>query len=76
MQPSFNYQGAHLSGQTTAGAVDEPSTGRHPYQFALEAEHFVSCVRTNQRPRSGGEEGLKDMLAMEAIYRAAGKPMA
>jgi predicted dehydrogenase len=76
MQPSFNYQGAHLAGQTIAGPVDEPSTGRHPYQFALEAEHFVSCVRNNQQPRTAGEEGLKDVLAMEAIYRTAGTPMA
>jgi hypothetical protein len=33
-------------------------------------------VRNNREPESPGEEGLKDMLAIEAIYKAAGTPIA
>jgi len=42
----------------------------------LEAEHFADCIRNNKQPESPGEEGLKDMLAIEAIYKAAGAPIA
>ena len=50
--------------------------GKAPFQFTLEIEHFADCVRNDRQPRSPGEEGLKDMLAIEAIYRAAGAPIA
>jgi predicted dehydrogenase len=76
MQPAFNYSGAHLRGQTPSGPVDEPSNGQQPYQFVFEADHFADCVRNNKEPRTPGEEGLKDMLLMEAIYKAAGHPIA
>jgi hypothetical protein len=36
----------------------------------------VDCIHNNKEPQSAGEEGLKDMIAMEAIYKAAGTPMA
>jgi predicted dehydrogenase len=42
----------------------------------LEAEHFSDCIRNNKQPESPGEEGLKDMLSIEAIYKAAGAPIA
>ena len=37
---------------------------------------FAHCVRAGVEPKTTGEEGLKDLLAMEAIYRAAGAPIA
>jgi len=43
-----------------------------PFQCVLEAEHFADCVRNNKQPESPGEEGPKDMLSIEAIYKAAG----
>ena len=42
----------------------------------IQAEHFAHCVRSNEQPRSTGEDGLKDILAIEAIYKAAGSPIA
>ena len=75
--PPFNYDGVHLRGATNGGkSVDIASPGKQPYQFTIEAEHFAQCIRNNQQPHSPGEEGLKDMLAIEAIYRAAGSPIA
>ena len=56
--------------------IEQVSAERHPYQFTIEAEHFAECIRNHQEPEAPGEEGLKDMLAIEAIYKAAGAPIA
>jgi predicted dehydrogenase len=39
--------------------------------FATEMDHMADCVLKNETPRTPGEEGLRDMKLMEAIYRAA-----
>lgn len=39
--------------------------------FATEMDHMADCVLHNQAPRTPGEEGLRDIKLMEAIYRAA-----
>jgi predicted dehydrogenase len=74
--PAFNYDGAHLTGGSGRNRVDIPSTGKHPYQFTLEADHFSDCIRNNKTPRTPGELGLKDLQSIEAIYKAAGAPLA
>jgi predicted dehydrogenase len=74
--PGFNYDGVHIYGETLHGPVDLVSTSRNPYQFMLEADYFSDCVRNSHMPEPSGDEGLKDLLAIEAIYRAAGAPIA
>lgn len=76
VQPAFGYDGLHLTGKTLQGPINEPATGRKPFQFVLEADHFASCIHNNTEPKTPGEEGLKDLLAIEAIYKAAGTPLA
>lgn len=76
MNPGFLYDGPHLWGFAAGQRIDEQSAGKHPYVFALEADHFSDCVRNDKEPKSPGEEGLKDMIAIEAIYKAAGTPIA
>ena len=76
MEPAFNYDGVHLHGEVNGQQIEELGTGKLPFQFTLEAEHFADCIRNNKEPGSPGEEGLKDMLAIEAIYKAAGAPIA
>ena len=39
--------------------------------FALEMEHMSDCVMNNKDPLTPGEEGLKDIKIMMAIYEAA-----
>jgi predicted dehydrogenase len=39
--------------------------------FASEMDHMADCVLNNQKPNTPGEEGLRDMVLMDAIYRAA-----
>ncbi len=76
MDPAFNYDAPHLHGEIDGARIDEQGMGKHPYVFGLEAEHFADCIRNNREPKSPGEEGLKDMIAIEAIYQAAGTPIA
>jgi predicted dehydrogenase len=75
-EPAFNYDAVHFHGEVGGKPFEALSSGKHPFQFAIEAEHFADCIRNNKEPESPGEEGLKDMLAIEAIYSAAGTPIA
>jgi len=76
VEPAFLYDGLKFHGRTIHGPVSEVSSGKQPYQFTYEADHFADCIRNNTQPATPGEEGLKDLLAIEAIYRAAGDPIA
>ena len=39
--------------------------------FAAEMEHMSTCVMENKEPLTPGEEGLRDLTIMKAIYEAA-----
>ena len=39
--------------------------------FALEMDHMSDCVMQNKEPLTPGEEGLRDLKIMMAIYEAA-----
>ncbi len=41
--------------------------------FAAEMEHMSSCVMDNKEPLTPGEEGLRDLTIMKAIYEAANR---
>jgi predicted dehydrogenase len=79
---AYSYDGLHLDAHLddpdgkSGTDIHEDSTGKMPFQFQLEAEHFAECVLENKEPRTPGEEGLKDMEAIEKIYAAAGHPIA
>src|SRR5262249_32854410 len=46
-------------------------------QFTAEMDHMSDCVMQNQEPITPGEEGLKDLRIIEAVYEASrtGKTM-
>jgi glucose-fructose oxidoreductase len=46
-------------------------------QFANEMDHMVEAILENREPKTPGEEGLRDVRIMQAVYRAAenGKPV-
>jgi predicted dehydrogenase len=73
---AFNYDGLHITGSNGREPIDIPSTGKQPFQFTLEADHFSDCIRNNKTPKTPGELGLKDLQSIEAIYKAAGTPVA
>jgi len=80
LNPAFG-NGAHVTGQISDASgntsIDIPPAGSKPhFQFPLEASHFSDCILNDRLPKSPGEEGLSDMIAIEAIYKAAGTPIA
>lgn len=39
--------------------------------FAAEMDHMSDCVQGNKQPLTAGEEGLRDLTIMQAIYESA-----
>jgi predicted dehydrogenase len=78
LEPAFVYGDAILKYTGIAGGVDLAGSGpvNDPDQFVTEATHFADCILHNTQPATPGEEGLADLLAIEAIYEAAGAPIA
>ena len=72
----LGYDGLHATGNAGREQIDIPSAGRQPFQFVLEADHFSDCIRNNKTPKTPGELGLKDLESIEALYKAAGTPLA
>lgn len=64
MDPAYSYHDNRL--ETSRGPIEIPQTD----QFATEIDNFAQCVQENRPSRVSGEEGLKDLLAIEAIYRS------
>jgi predicted dehydrogenase len=80
IDPAFNYDGVHMRGQSFAhgeyAEIDEATPEKDPAHFVREADHFSKCILNNQTPKTPGEEGLRDMQYIRAIYAAAGITMA
>jgi len=71
LDPATNYEGqsmrVRLNGQTSSR---EPAP-QAKNQFSAQLDHLSECILTGREPIVPGEEGLKDMRLIEAIYRAA-----
>jgi predicted dehydrogenase len=76
LNPAFGGGGIQLTGSAGSQRFDQTGTGKGHFQLALEGEHMAACIRNNTQPHSPGEEGLKDLIAIERIYQAAGSPIA
>jgi predicted dehydrogenase len=78
LEPAFVYGDAILKYTGSAGESELSGGGPvyDPDQFVSEATHFADCVLHNTEPATPGEEGLADLVAIEAIYSAAGAPIA
>ncbi len=73
MQPAFSYEGLRLRASLAdRQQIDKANPEKDPMQFLREADHMSECIRGNRTPKTPGEEGLRDMKHMFAIYRAAG----
>jgi predicted dehydrogenase len=64
MDPAFGYSGAKL--ETSNGKIEF----KEQDQFATEMDNFAKCILENKPSQVSGEEGLKDLLAIEAIYKS------
>ncbi|WP_239492994.1 Gfo/Idh/MocA family protein [Luteitalea sp. TBR-22] len=69
LEPALSYSDLRM--RVIRGGTVEQRTLPDRNQFALEMDHMAECVKTNADPRTPGEEGLKDLRAMMAIYEAA-----
>ena len=72
LEPAFNYDG--LRGSRSDGrSIDAPPVD----QFAVEMDDFARCITDGQASRVPGEEGLRDVRIMMAIYESArlGRPV-
>lgn len=71
LNPGFNYDGLKLRGHSQSrGNLDFVTDNPNPHQFTTEADYFTDCVRQNREPKINGEEGLRDMKLIAAIYKS------
>jgi glucose-fructose oxidoreductase len=73
MEPATSYSGQRM--RTRQGWDEEkavqPPAGSAANQFVGQLDHMAECVLTGREPIVPGEEGLRDLRIMEAIYRSA-----
>ncbi len=64
LEPAYGYGG--IEGKTSNGPMNFPQV----IQQALQMDDFANCINLKKQTRVPGEEGLKDMLVVDAIYRS------
>jgi predicted dehydrogenase len=69
MDPATWYRDQRLKVGGTNGIVEQELPSRD--HFALEMDHMSQCVMENKEPLTPGEEGLRDIKLMMAIYESA-----
>jgi predicted dehydrogenase len=62
--PAFNYRG--IKGSTNHGELNFPEIN----QQAAQMDDFSKCIIENSVSNASGEEGLKDLKVIEAIYKS------
>jgi predicted dehydrogenase len=71
-EPAISYSGVKIAvkhhGKEATKEVDPENKFN---QFATEMDHFAECILNDKEPKTGGEEGLRDVKIMEAIYESA-----
>ena len=66
LSPAYGYNG--ITGRRSDGQLINLDSGD---QFAAEMDNFAECILNNQPTKVPGEEGLRDVKIMMAIYEAA-----
>jgi predicted dehydrogenase len=71
MEPATGYSGNRLwVGRGRENEVTPPP-GPGKTQFAGQLDHLAQCVLENREPVVPGEEGLRDIRIIEAVYQSA-----
>jgi predicted dehydrogenase len=72
MEPATRYEGNKLwIGKDGREDAIDPPKGPGANQFAAQLDHLPLCIAQNKDPIVGGDEGLRDLRIIEAIYRSA-----
>jgi predicted dehydrogenase len=69
LDPAMSYTGLRMR-VNRGNEIEEPSIQPRDH-FASEMEHMSQCVMEDKIPLTPGEEGLRDLKIMMAIYEAA-----
>ena len=72
LEPATRYDGNRLwTGRDGREQEISPPPGPGKTQFAGQLDHLSQCVIDGREPIVSGEEGLRDIRIVEAIYRSA-----
>ena len=72
LEPATRYDGNRLwTGRDGREQEITPPPGPGKTQFAGQLDHLSQCVIDGREPIVSGEEGLRDLRIVEAIYRSA-----
>jgi len=72
MDPAFPYKDLKIEISTASSGEKFPlPVIEHENQFTLLIDHMALAVFNNEPPDTPGEEGLQDLVIMNAIYRSA-----
>jgi glucose-fructose oxidoreductase len=69
LDPASSYTGLRMR-VFRGGAIEDRILPQRDH-FALEMDHFAQCILEGKEPLTPGEEGLKDLRVIAAIYEAA-----
>src|SRR5215475_4813402 len=69
LEPATSYTGLRMRVKK-GNAIEERDLGQRDH-FALEMDHMSDCMMNNKEPSTPGEEGLRDLRIMAAIYESA-----
>lgn len=73
LEPATRYDGNRMwTGRDgRENEITSPPPGPARTQFAGQLDHLAECAVSGREPIVSGEEGLRDMRIIEAIYRSA-----
>ena len=71
IDPATSYQGQAMRAQLGGPPAPREPAPQPKNQFSAQLDHLSECILTGREPIVGGDEGLKDLRVIEAIYRAA-----
>ncbi len=72
LEPGTSYSGNRLwVGRGRETEITAPPPGPGATQWAGQLDHMARCVVSDRQPIVAGEEGLRDMRIIEAIYQSA-----
>jgi predicted dehydrogenase len=73
LEPGTRYDGNRMwvGADGREREITNPPPGPGVNQFVGQLDHMADCVLTGREPIVPGEEGLRDMRIIEAIYRSA-----
>ncbi|PXA74306.1 glucose-fructose oxidoreductase [Caulobacter sp. D4A] len=71
IDPATSYEGQAMRANLDGQARPRTPPAARKSQFAGQLDHLSECILTGRDPIVPGEEGLKDLRIIEAIYKAA-----